>query len=185
MSVVCTTSVVSLSPVDLQSLRLCEFVHKKKRPDRRKRRTDCFRHVILRNPIQGFVYLVYENGKCVILGPRSWEEIGSACSWIQLVLCSKVRDNLSLRNIVYVYTIDLKGLTGERDDVLPVLFKRLSEHYPRIQLDQELSPALMLNPKTSTRAKVMIFRTGRVNITGITSFDLIEAIKHELESVLK
>lgn len=183
MPVVCTTSVVVLSPLHLDDLKDHEFIHKKRKPDRRKRRTDCFHHVILRNPQTDHVFLLYSNGKCVILGPKSITEIHMASSWISLILRNTIRKRVELKNIVYVYNALFKEL-GE-PDTLSLLHARLKSQYPKLQFDPELSPALMFNPLCCCKAKVMIFRTGRVNITGLSCFKLVNSVKTEIESVLQ
>ena len=183
MSIVCTTSLLILNEsLNLASLRKHEFINVKRRPDRRVRKVGCFHHVILRNPNTRHVYLLYENGKCVILGPRSEREIAAASTWISLVLCCKVLKPPVLRNVVYVYTWNIKECSGP--DALGTLHARLKKRYKQLQLDPELSPALMFNPTSCPHAKVMIFRTGRVNVTGLKSFADILLVRSELDAVL-
>lgn len=184
MSVVCTTSVVILESLQLDTLHGHEFMHVKRKPDRRKRRTECFDHVILRNPQKGHVYLLYRNGKVVILGALTAEETRLASCWISIVLRKRIICPVEIKNIVFVYTSP-HFKDQEAKLSLSKLFFRLQEKYPRVQYEPELSPALMFNAKTCSTAKVMIFRTGRVNITGIRDFTQISQLRHEIETALQ
>lgn len=182
MPVVCTTSVVSFDPQSLVHLQQNEFVHRKKKRDRRFRKQWCFKHVILRHPYLGFVYLVYSSGRCVILGPRNMRHIHLATYWISLILRSQIICPVQVKNIVFVCGAQFNELKSP--NALQRLYNRLRSSYSNIVLEPELSPALMFNSCCVQHAKIMIFRTGKINITGLKHFDEIESVKQEINKVI-
>lgn len=180
MAVVCSTAVVRLEATSLIDLQSSHFLYIKKKKDRRKRCIRAFNHVILKKPHSRIIYLVYENGKCVILAARSPHEIMRATRWICKIVKTRLVSLPVVRNVVYVGKYKLPNVPN----VLGKMYEDLRATQ-RVSLEPELSPALIVDSNTCTNAKIMIFRTGKVNITGIRDFDSLPTIIKEVDCLLK
>lgn len=179
MAVVNTTSTMQIEPQNLAELRSHPNLYFKNKNDRRRRDTASFRQVILFKPRSRALFLVYASGKCVILGCRSQKKIRRAGRWLAKTLGSRVVQKPRLRNIVYVFKTKAIRCSGDLIEMVASLMR--TDYRP--SFEPEISPALMLSPSSVPLAKVMIFRTGKVNVTGLTSFKMIRVVKHEIRSL--
>lgn len=180
MAVVCSTAVIRLEKASLPDLKSSHYVYVKKKKDRRQRCSQAFNHVILKKPHSKIIYLVYGNGKCVILSARSPHEIMRATSWICKAIGTKLLSLPVVKNVVYVHWYDMPNASN----VLSRLFDDLKTTR-RVSLEPELSPALIIDSHTCPQAKIMIFRTGKVNITGIQDFESLPNVVNEVDGLLK
>ena len=181
MSVVSTTAVVTLEPQNITDLKSSPYVHVKSKKNRRPRDNTAFHHVIFREPGTRIVFLIYTSGKCVILSSRNESEMASASLWIATILNSDIITPVAMKNIVYVYQFPFPET--KMNQSLSRLHDRLKQCYDA-SFEPELSPALMLNPKSCPSAKAMIFRSGKINITGIKKESEILKIRGELDGIL-
>ena len=178
MPVVCSTVVLTLSSQNLDLLRSCEFIHTKHRKDRRLRQDKAFKRVTLKKPHSKIVYLLYANGKCVILGACTPYEVIRSTRWICRTLKATLLSLPLVRNVVYVGKYSQQS-NGSLQD----MYSRLSVTH-RVSLEPELSPALIVESQTNPLAKIMIFRTGKVNITGVKNFESLEPVLLEVDALL-
>ena len=179
MSIVSSTAVFTIKPVDLKVLKTSPYLHQKVKKEKRVRQRQAFHHVIIKRPEKKAVYLVYGNGKCVVLGVRIMSELNEAASWLASAISSTVVERCALRNLVYVFNATFPEL--QQNMVLIRLRERLLHDYPHVSYEPELSPGLMINPNSYPSAKVMIFRSGKICMTGIRSKGGIDVILRELE----
>lgn len=178
MPVVCSTVVIKLNPQRLNDLRKSPLIYIKTRRDRRLRNDQAFNHVILKKPHSKIVFLVYANGKCVILSAKSPNEIISSTRWICRALHATLVTLPVVRNVVYVdkFCLDKHG-------TLQDMYTKLAITH-HVTLEPELSPALIVDSQSCPCAKIMIFRTGKVNITGVKNFESLHLVLKEVDSLL-
>ena len=180
MAVVCTTVVIRLSTQQLSSLKNSCFLYIKRKKVRRARDMGAFNHVVLKKPHSNITYLIYGNGKCVVLSARSPHEIMRATRWI----CRKTGSHLLslpvVHNIVYVKKVTLPTMP----DILTRLYEVITKTHTA-SLELELSPALIVESQTCSKTKIMIFCTGKINITGISDFEALPNVLSEVDTLLK
>ena len=184
MSIVSSTAVVQHEPQDLAILSKSKFKHINKKRLRRTRYTNAFNNVTLKYPFKPIVFLVYANGKCVILGSRSDADLNEANAWLRIELASRVTSLPHVSNYVYAYETKFYG---EKSTVLQKLFTRLRVMFPHRtfgSFDPELSPALIYNPESCKTAKAMIFSSGKVTITGLKTKQDIVRVREELDYIV-
>lgn len=205
MSVVSSTARMRIGPQNIAELSQHPNAYVKMKKDRRVRIDDAFKRAVLKNPSTNIVYLIYESGACVMLGALSEAAIASAGRWLCSKLKTKMLEHPVVCNVVYVLrhpaTVpalkqDNAGVTAkevkkrkknERNKNvmathirLSSLYERLRDAYVSTSFEPELSPAVIVTPKCAPRAKIMIFRTGSINITGLRSFDAIDEVLKEM-----
>ena len=177
MEVVNSTCTLCLpSTLNLQNLAQSSFLAKPKRT-RRPRKTDKFKTVVWKN--NGVTYLLYANGKCVILGCRSLRDMYEASQWIKEILSMESKELFVLHNVVGTFKIDQE-----------INLRKLSETFKVIRKDYgyfepELTPALVYHPRCSPKGTCLIFRTGRVIATGVVSFKILNQMYSEIFELIK
>lgn len=190
MSVVSSTARMRIGPQDITELSRHPFAHVKERRDRRTRMNHKFKRAVLRNPLTRIVYLIYASGVVVMLGGRSEAAIARAGRWLCRRLKAVMLEQPVISNVVYVVRHNTgapaRAHAQKGNVVLPTFFRledlydRLRSEYVETSFEPELSPAVIMTPKCAARAKIMIFRTGNVNITGLRSFQAIDEVLQEM-----
>lgn len=175
MPFVSSTATVTFEPQDLKSLKMSPYVHRKVKKDRRQRQRNAFNQVILKVPDVNAVVLVYRTGKCVILGSRNEQQLQSVVSWLETVL-GPCKEPASVKNMVYVTDIVRKLDLNELDERI----SSASNGRPYGGYHPELSPALIFESADVPEAKVMIFRTGKVTVTGLGNVGAAVTVSREL-----
>lgn len=170
---------MQLEPQNLAQLIHHPNLYFKTKRDRRSRASSAFKHVILNQPHSHAVFLVYESGSCVILGCRSQTEITDAGRWIAQSLNSRIISEPRVRNVVYVFAAE----EACRWPILSRLHAHLLNKYT-VSYEPELSPALMFSPQCQPNAKVMVFGSGKINVTGLRSFADIPFVVKEVIKAL-
>ena len=153
-----------------------------KKSVKRKRKTNAFDQVMIRKPASRIVFLLYRSQRCVCLGSRSIDELHLACNWVQEQLSIEIKRGPDICNIVFSCVSPWGSVSLEQ------LFLRLQRENPRRAFgyfDPELSPALIYVPRCSPRAKALIFRPGKVNITGVRTSEEAESVAREVEYILR
>lgn len=133
-------------------------------------------------PGEKATFLVYASGKCVILGTTNDDELAIASFWIAAELDSLILAGPIVSNMVYVYAANFRELTAP-NKILSRLYYRLRPNY-HVSYEPEISPALMVSPRSAPSVKVMIFRSGKINITGLKSHEMLGNVINELNHVL-
>lgn len=181
VKVVNSTITTKLSTgIDLTVLKQSKYLATPKRR-RRLRKTCRFTHVELQHPDITYIHcLVYENGKCVLLGCRGEEEIQDALDWLSVATQRDRPTEFLVHNVVgsakptgFINLIDLQFLLDNT---------RKNEFHG--YFEPELSPALVYVPKCNKQARCLLFRTGSVIITSIKTFDGFNDIYNEIKSLL-
>ena len=166
--------------IDLTALKQSKYLATPKRR-RRPRKTFRFTHVELQHPDIKYIHcLVYENGKCVLLGCRNQEEIQEALDWLSVATQKDRPTEFLVHNVVgsakptrFIDLIDLQSLLDNT---------RKNEFHG--YFEPELSPALVYVPKCNKNARCLLFRSGSVIITSIKFFDGFNIIYDEIKSLL-
>lgn len=177
MPIVSSTATVKFGPQNLSLLKKSVHVHIKTKKDRRPRQRTAFKHVILKQPDNKVVALVYESGRCVVLGSRSYNELLLAIDWLIGILGPST-GNVDLANMVYVSDTSTNTNLVETHIVIAMIRddQDFGGFYP------EISPALIYKSNVISKAKAMIYRSGKITITGVRSCDDVNAVRDELET---
>lgn len=188
MSIVSSTAVFTLEPQSLDRLRTSRYVHAGKSGLRRKRKTTAFKNVMIKMPDTTIVFLVYQNGRCVVLGSRSTNIMNKACDWLAKEVKSGILEPPSISNFVYTFQTRFPEMGSP--EAMSRLCARLQGHHEinnasYVRYESELSPAVMVHPPSYPRATAMIFRSGKVTITGLRDQSTIIRVRTELERLLK
>jgi TATA-box binding protein (TBP) (component of TFIID and TFIIIB) len=188
MAIVSSTAVFRVEEQDIAELHKSKHKHSSNRRLRRQRDNTAFHNVIFKYPKGKIVFLIYRNGKVVVLGTRSAEELKESCKWLADSLGSPMVDEPSVSNYVYTYSSHMPGIN--RGDTLINLYTHMQEMNKgkkRIfaSLEPELSPALIYYPECSKKAKAMMFRSGKVTITGLRTESDIRAVVEEIEYIMR
>ena len=177
MEVVNSTYTLKLSSkLDLENLTQSPFVAKPKRT-RRPRKTEKFKVVVWKN--NGVTYLLYANGKCVMLGCRSLQDMYEATEWIKQILLMDSKENFVLHNVVGTFKVDCEINLRKLSETLRAIRKDYGYFEP------ELTPALVYRPQCFPKATCLIFRTGRVIMTGVVSFKILNQMYTEIFELIK
>lgn len=185
MPIVNSTSVFKIKAQEIAQLRQSPFAHSKNKKIRRIRQKNAFHNAILKHPEKNVVYLVYRNGKCVMLGCKSAKEVSESAEWLRDELQTELLELPLISNFVFTYSTTFEENTP-----------RILEHiYGKVLLmntrngsvirsfgsyEPELSPAFIYYPVCVRKAKAMIFSSGKITITGITCEDQIQFIQEEV-----
>lgn len=180
MSIVSSTSVITLEPQVLDKLRSSEFVHTNRKKLIRKRHNDAFNHIIWKMPNSGIVFLIYASGKCVILGAKSLDDLDHASIWISQNLQSRIVTRAVPKNMVYVYSTSIIIVPNLITELVKFIEKSNTVSYV-----PEQSPAIIVNPRCKTSAKAMVFRSGKIIITGVINDREISDTKSEISGILR
>jgi len=177
MEVVNSTCTLCLrSTLNLENLAQSSFVAKPKRT-RRPRKNNKFKTVVWKN--NGVTYLLYANGKCVMLGCRSLHDMYEASQWIKEMLSMESKELFTVHNVVGTFKIDRDINLRELSETLRAIRKDYGYFEP------ELTPALVYHPRCFSKASCLIFRTGRVIMTGVTSFKTLNQMYTEISELIK
>lgn len=177
MEVVNSTCTLRLpSKLNLENLAQGPFVAKPKRT-RRPRKNNKFKSVVWKN--NGVTYLLYANGKCVMLGCRSLHDMYEASQWIKDILSMESKELFAVHNVVGTFKIDRDINLRELSKTLEAIRKDYGYFEP------ELTPALVYHPRCSPKATCLIFRTGRVIMTGVVSFKILNQMYTEIFELIK
>lgn len=177
MPIVSSTATVKFGPQDLSFLRKSNYVHVKTKKDRRPRQSSAFKHVILKHPDKNVVALIYESGRCVILGSRSCNELLLARDWLQGIL-GPSSSTVDVANLVYV-SDTLTNLDLNETHIIIALIR---DDHNFGGFNPEISPALIYKSNMILKAKAMVYRSGKITITGVRTCDDVNAVREELET---
>lgn len=114
---------------------------------------------MVRHKETGIVILSYENRKCVMLGAKSRKDADVCVDWY--LNCSKctLTKQLEIRNLVYIFDSG----TGI---ILSKLFCFLRYKGIECRFEPEICPAVVLVSPTTQKPTILIYRSGKVTITG-------------------
>lgn len=171
---------------DLDSLVVCAAKHpppiKKKKRVLRQRQTHRFNHLRIKHPnLKACHYLAYPNGKVVVLGCRSRDDIEEALSWLAHATGTTKPLTHILHNIVGNFKFD------KPINLSDVYNKILSKRGPNQYIgyfEPEMSPALVFAPLIVKRVRCLLFRSGSVIITGARGMGQLYAVHEELLELL-
>jgi TATA-box binding protein (TBP) (component of TFIID and TFIIIB) len=186
MAIVSSTAVFRVKDQDIDQLMHSEHRHISTKRLRRRRKTTAFHNVVFKYPFGKVVFLIYRNGKVVVLGSRSKQQLLDASNWLTDTLKSQIIEEPKISNFVYTYQSSMRGTN--RGDTLIHLYNHIhvmnNGKNIRAYLEPELSPALIYHPACNNRAKAMMFRSGKVTITGINSEHALKAVRSEIDELL-
>lgn len=152
MEMVNSTSVASLdSQIDLEDVRKSKYHVKKKNSP--------FPVVVWKK--NKITFLIYKSGRCVILGCRSTQQVCDEAHWLSSTIGCGLK-HVEICNLVFSATTCPQNLTQLYETVRSKNKGHFGTYEP------ELSPAFIYHVK-DLKAKVLIFRTGKIIITGISS----------------
>ena len=182
MPIVNITATFTLGPLDFDEVKQLPCISSEKRNVKRKRITTAFDQVIIRQPHSRVVFLLYRTNKCVCLGARSEREVQNACDWLGNELGVSLLAAPVINNMVYAFASKHGPIR------LETLFAKLQKQMKGRafgSFEPELSPALIYIPKCCPRAKALIFRPGKVNITGLRTLSDAQLAASEIEHILE
>lgn len=192
MSIVNTTATFTIEPQDVAVVQSLAEAWTQTKKVKRKRQTSAFKCAVIRKTGTKIVFLVFSSGKCVCLASKSTAELDEACSWLAELLATSVITKPVIKNIVYCFKLTDKD--GNRTKVdIEKLFRQLYDHWILIDnqhrrhfgnFDPELSPSFIYIPKIESGTKALIFWSGSVNLTGLTSEDQIDRLVHEIQQIV-
>jgi TATA-box binding protein (TBP) (component of TFIID and TFIIIB) len=142
-----------------------------------------FNNVTLKRPGTNQTFLIYRSGKVVIVGSKSESEVQDACHWISDLLHITSIPLPTIHNVVFsgnlFHQINLSTLYD--------YLRNNSTHQSHTYYEPELSPALIYETSHEEqgqrrKGKILLFRTGRFIITGLTSAIGSKNILHEIKS---
>lgn len=140
-----------------------EHVHTRRR--KRKGPNPFKRRMMIHKPT-GVVFLCYRGNKIVMLGAKTLDTALNCVEWFLNVTSTSILVMPMIRNIVYIYD------TAEKLNLLE-LSKSLQMEYP-VSYEPESCPALVLDDK-STGATILIYASGKITITGVSSSEQLSA----------
>ena len=140
-----------------------------------------FNNVTLKRPGTTQTFLIYRSGKVVIVGCKSENEVQDACHWISDLLCITSIPLPTIHNIVFSGSL-------EHEINLSTLYEHLRKYSTyHTYYEPEISPALVCetsHEEQGRKGKMLLFRTGKFIITGLTSTIGSQNILHEIKSQL-
>lgn len=182
LQIVNTTVTTKLSSiVDLLKLA-SRYPPPLRKRHRRKRQTQKFNHTRIGYPhSQSIHFLVYPNGKCVLLGCKSLPEIERAISWIHLETGSGSDNYYVVHNMVGSFrgkhVINLKELYGK-------IKEARGEKQFFGYMEPEMSPSFVYAPLCIPKARCLIFRSGSCILTGVKSVTQLQEVYKEVKHLL-
>lgn len=148
----------------------------------RHRQTHRFNHLRIKHPrIKSCHYLAYPNGKVVVLGCKSVDEIEDALAWLGKETGSTKLLTYKLHNLVGSVKFDTAL------NLTQIYNKILSQRGPKQYIgyyESELSPALVFAPLSINTVRCLLFRSGSVIITGGRSVSDLNIAHKELKELM-
>jgi TATA-box binding protein (TBP) (component of TFIID and TFIIIB) len=165
--IVNTTATVKFNfSFDLPNLSKSEYVVKPKGQD--------FKAVILKS--MGLTFLIYQNGKCVILGGKDDLERDLGVRWLELETGNDCNDEIVVHNIVYSWDV-------QRRIKLEDLYNRILDTYPNQHVGTLDYPSLIFQ-EPGFKTKALLYSSGKIIITGSSTMDGIDRMMNKLSHLL-
>lgn len=146
-----------------------------------------FKQLVLRVKSPKATALIYESGKIVVLGCKSYEQIDKAVEQICLLIRKSLKGRPVICNAVGSCHIDKIRMD------LSSLEKYFRQYYgsngiPRgsaALYTPETFPGLRLNPSKEDKSPtILLFQSGKAVITGCKTIEEVEEAHEELETVI-
>ena len=176
MRVVCTTATARIERQELSKLTDSFYVHTSGKRLRRQRKSTAFRHVQWSMPGSNVVFLIYANGRVVILGCVSTQQLDEAVNWLSLQLGSVVLQQPSISNVVTCMEL------GELPQ-LHVLAQSLRVRGHDVSFEPELSPGVVLRSK-HPKSTAMLFRSGKAMVTGVNDLSIVDDVANAIRDAV-
>lgn len=193
MSIVNITATFAIEPQDLAVISKRPELWRQRKRVKRVRQTSAFKCAVLQKPESAIVFLVFKTGKCVCLAARSSAAVADACLWLANTLSSPITSHPSIRNIVYCFSlrdsagnqlaVDIESLFAQLYSVWLTIAAKARRHFGNF--DPELSPSFIYIPKVHKGTKALIFRSGKVNLTGLKTESQTAALVQEIQNLLE
>lgn len=180
MPIVNITATVDFGPQNLAVVSSLPEAWTQKKKVKRVRMKNAFKCARLRKPGTKIVASVYENGKIVILGARHEYQVDDTCNWLSIILKSTQKSAPQIRNIVY----SLQLSSAVRLEELYKSLRELPNSRDFGSFNPELSPAFIYRPLAVDGIKALIFRPGKVNITGLKTSADIPVVVEEIQRLV-
>lgn len=131
-----------------------------------------FKAVIVKH--NNWTFMVYQSWKCVLLGCRGSTDVSDAVAWFCSTAGVVCVEQPSLKNLVESWTTNCTLNLRQVQSKAVKMYPRSAVYEP------ELSPALVF----TMGAKMLVFGTGKVIITGVKSEDAIREAKRVLGTII-
>ena len=141
-----------------------QFLHTRKR--RRCDPNPFKRKMVIHRP-SGVVFLCYRDNKIVMLGAKSSAIAISCIEWFLTITGSRLAVLPIIRNLVYIFDSGIKRK-------LPDLCRNLRNGTCSVWYEPESCPALVMTLE-ATGATVLIYSSGKITITGLSSSEQVAA----------